>query len=85
MARSEIKYTMPGTVAHGHILKDGKAEFASFEIEGSYMGDKRAENYVRSNLDSTFNLENVTHFAKLYKMPVEVFKEHATLIDVVEK
>lgn len=84
MARTEIRYTLPGTVAHGHVIFDGNAEFASYEIEGAYMGDMRAENYVRKNINPTFNLESVSHFKKIYTMPIKLFTQHAQLIDIQE-
>lgn len=84
MARSEIRHTLPVTVAHGHVMSAGSAELASYEIEGAYMEDMRAENYVRKNINPTFNLESVSHFKKIYTMPIELFTRHARLTDIQE-
>ena len=85
MARNELKYTLPGTVVHGRIIEGDKAVFVSYELEGSYLNEKRAENHVRKHINPTFSLEKVTHFAKVWKMPIRDFCEHAQLVDIIEK
>lgn len=85
MARKTIKYTLPGTVAHGHVIKDGKAVFTSFEIEGVYKGLSTSEKFVRKTYDNSFTIESVTHYGKVYEMPIEHFIKVANLVDIIEK
>ena len=84
MPRAHIQHTANGTVAHGYVIQDGKAVFASFEIEGKRLSVKSAENYVRRKRDPTFAIESITHYRKLYRMPISRFVEAAELIDIQE-
>lgn len=85
MARKEITCTIPGTVAHGYIIENGKAVFTSYEFDGSYLHEKGAENRARKEHDKTFSLESLTHYKKVYTMPVEKFVKLADLQDINEK
>ena len=85
MARKSIKYTLPGTVAHGHVIKNGKAVFTSFEIDGAYKGLNTSESYVRKIYDNSFTIESITHYGKVYEMTIEQFIKVAPLVDIVEK
>ena len=84
MARKEITYTRPGTVAHGYIIENGKAVFVSYEFDGSYLHEKGAENRARREHDKTFSLDRLSYYKKVYTMPVEEFVKHATLEDINE-
>lgn len=85
MARKNITYTQPGTVAHGHVIKDGKAVFMSFEIDGMYKSLNTSESFVRKNYDNSFTIESVTHYGKVYEMPISQFVKTAKMVDIVEK
>lgn len=85
MARTTLQYTQPGTVAHGHIIKDGAAVFTSFELDGGYFSTEKAENMVRKIYDRSFLCESVTHYGKVYTMSTKDFIEHATELEIIEK
>lgn len=85
MARSTIVHTRPGTVAHGYIIVDGRAEWASFEFEGAYYSPLTAEKRVRAEHNPTFSIDSVTHYRKVYEMGVDEFVERARLVDISEK
>jgi hypothetical protein len=84
MPRTHIQHTANGTVAHGYVIEGGKAVFASFDIEGKRLSVKSAENHVRRKRDPTFAIESITHYRKLYRMPISQFVESAELYDIQE-
>ena len=88
MARSIVTHSQPGTVAHGTVLRYGKLEPASFEIDGSRLSAKSAEVRIRKTLDNTFNIDSeapVTYYTKVYTMPITEFLKLANLSDILEK
>lgn len=84
MPRTHIQHTANGTLAHGYIIRDGSAEFVTYTIDGKRLSLKSAENHVRNNHDPTFAIDSVTHYRKLYRMPISQFIESAELFDVQE-
>jgi hypothetical protein len=79
MARGFIQKRFTTTVVKGFYIKDGKPCEVEFEMN-SKCKLNRAQAIIRKT-EPTFSAASIEETSKLYKMSVEDFKAHATIVD----
>lgn len=79
MARGFIQKKFTTTVVKGYVIQDGKPCEVEFEMNNKCKLN-HAQAIIRKT-DPSFSAVSIEETSKLYKMSVEDFKAHATIVD----